>query len=59
MFYTTAEQSNVCNVSVDLQRFETVEEVIKHFHLNPIEMVPFDSKKANDIVKVRLKYHQS
>jgi len=50
---------HVCDVSVDWQRFETVEDIVKHFHLNPIDLVLFDRKKRSETFRVTLKYRAS
>ena len=51
----------ICVVRVDIwQRFETVEDVVKHFHLNPIDLVLTDgAKKRSDTFRVMLKYRAS
>ena len=45
-------------MSTDLQRFETVEDVIKHFHMNPVDLVT-DSKKQDEVFRTVLVYHRS
>ena len=42
----------------DVQRFETVEDVVKHFHLNEIDLLLPDSTKRKQNYRVTLRYHE-